>query len=59
MTGYIETMDNWKADEQELNEKRQSLSTRLEQIQVQAEEDMAKARQAKTDAATAYAQAVA
>lgn len=59
MTGYIETMDNWKADEQELNEKRQSLSTRLEQIQVQAEEDMAKARQAETDAATAYAQAVA
>lgn len=59
MTGYIETMDNWKADEQELNEKRQSLSTRLEQIQVQAVEDMAKARQAETDAATAYAQAVA
>lgn len=59
MTGYIETMDNWKADEQELNEKRQSLSTRLEQIQLQAEEDMAKARQAETDAATAYAQAVA
>jgi hypothetical protein len=59
MAGYIEAMDNWKADEQELNEKRQSLSTRLEQIQQQAEEDMAKARQAETDAATAYAQAVA
>jgi hypothetical protein len=59
MAGYIEAMTNWKADEQELNEKRQSLSTRLEQIQQQATEDMAKARQAETDAATAYAQAVA
>ncbi|WP_283182888.1 chromosome segregation protein SMC [Pseudomonas svalbardensis] len=59
MAGYTESMANWKADEQELNEKRDSLSTRLEQIQQQAEEDMAKARQAETDAATAYAQAVA
>ncbi|QVI70601.1 chromosome segregation protein SMC [Pseudomonas syringae] len=59
MAGYIEAMNTWKADEQELNEKRQSLSIRLEQIQKQAVEDMAKARQAETDAATAYAQAVA
>jgi DNA repair exonuclease SbcCD ATPase subunit len=59
MAGYTESMANWKADEQELNEKRDSLSTRLAQIQQQAEEDMAKARQAETDAATAYAQAVA
>ncbi|SFH30645.1 hypothetical protein SAMN05444062_10420 [Pseudomonas syringae] len=59
MAGYIEAMNTWKADEQELNEKRQSLSTRLEQIKQQAVEDMAKARQAETDAATAYAQAVA
>ncbi|WP_141251646.1 chromosome segregation protein SMC, partial [Pseudomonas syringae] len=59
MAGYIEAMNNWKADEQELNEKRQSLSTRLEQIKQQAVEDMAKARQVETDAATAYAQAVA
>ena len=59
MAGYTESMDNWKADEQELNEKRDSLSTRLTQIQQQANEDMAKARQAETDAATAYAQAVA
>jgi len=59
MAGYTESMTNWKADEQELNEKRSSLSTRLEQIQKQAAEDMAKARQAETDAATAYAQAVA
>ena len=59
MAGYTESMDNWKADEQELNEKRDSLSTRLKQIQQQANEDMVKARQAETDAATAYAQAVA
>ncbi|VVN41348.1 hypothetical protein PS663_05450 [Pseudomonas fluorescens] len=59
MAGFIEAMENWKADEQELNEKRDSLSTRLEQIQQQATEDMTKARQAETDAATAYAQAVA
>ena len=59
MAGYIEAMDNWKADEQELNEKRQSLSTRLEQIQQQAEEDIINASQAEADAATAYAQAVA
>ncbi|EKN48118.1 MULTISPECIES: hypothetical protein [Pseudomonas syringae group] len=59
MAGYIEAMNNWKTDEQELNAKRQSLSSRLEQIQQQAVEDMAKARQAETDAATAYAQAVA
>ncbi|KMY01669.1 chromosome segregation protein SMC [Pseudomonas syringae KCTC 12500] len=59
MAGYIDAMNTWKADEQELNEKCQSLSIRLEQIQQQAVEDMAKARQAETDAATAYAQAVA
>lgn len=59
MADYTESMANWKTDEKELNEKRDSLSTRLEQIQKQATEDMAKARQAETDAATAYAQAVA
>ena len=59
MAGYTESMESWKADEQELNEKRDSLSTRLKQIRQQANEDMAKARQAETDAATAYAQAVA
>ncbi|KPW69935.1 hypothetical protein [Pseudomonas cannabina] len=59
MAGYIEAMNTWRADEQELNEKRQSLSIRLEQIKQQAVEDMAKARQAETNAATAYAQAVA
>ncbi|MFJ2332525.1 chromosome segregation protein SMC [Pseudomonas helleri] len=59
MASYTESMGNWKADEQELNEKRDSLSTRLKQIQQKANEDMTKARQAETDAATAYAQAVA
>ena len=58
MAGYTDSMGSWKADEQELNEKRASLSTRLKQIQQKANEDMAKARQAETDAATAYAQAV-
>ncbi len=59
MAGYVDAMANWKADEQELNEKRQSLSTRLDQIRQQAQEDITKARQAETEAATAYAQAVA
>lgn len=59
MEGYVESMANWKADEQELNEKRQSLSTRLDQIRQQAQEDITNARQAETEAATAYAQAVA
>jgi Lon protease-like protein len=55
MAGYVEAMNTWKVDEQDLNEKRQSLSTRLEQIKQRAVEDMAKARQAETNAATAYA----
>lgn len=57
--GYIEAITTWKADEEELNQKRNSISTRLEQVSQQAHEDMAKARQAETEAATAYAQAVA
>ena len=59
MAGYIEAITTWKADEEELNQKRNSISTRLEQVRQQAHEDMAKARQAETEAATAYAQAVA
>ncbi|WP_460109323.1 chromosome segregation protein SMC [Pseudomonas sp. H3_E06] len=59
MAGYRDAMATWKADEHELNEKRQSVSTRLGEIRQQASEDMAKARQAETEAATAYAQAVA
>ncbi|MFP7634925.1 chromosome segregation protein SMC [Pseudomonas veronii] len=57
--GYLSDMANWKADEMELNEKRSSIETRLQQVRQSAHEDMAKARQAETDAATAYAQAVA
>jgi hypothetical protein len=57
--GYISAMATWKADEMELNEKRNSIETRLQQVRQSAQEDMAKARQAETDAATAYAQAVA
>lgn len=56
---YINAMATWKADEMELNEKRISIETRLQQVRQSDQEDMAKARQAETDAATAYAQAVA
>lgn len=57
--GYLSDMANWKADEMELNEKRSSIETRLQHVRQSDQEDMAKARQAETDAATAYAQAVA
>lgn len=59
MAGFIADMANWAADEIELNEKRQSLSNRLEEVRQQAQEEIANARQAETLAATAYAQAVA
>ena len=59
MAGYVEAIATWKADEEERNQKRNSINTRLEQVRQQAHEDMAKARQAETEAATAYAQAVA
>lgn len=59
VAGYLGDMANWKADEIELNEKRSSIETRLQQVRKNDQEDMAKARQAETDAATAYAQAVA
>jgi hypothetical protein len=59
MAGYIADMANWTADELELNAKRDSLNTRLEEIRKQAQEEIASARRAETEAATAYAQAVA
>lgn len=59
MAGYIADMANWVADELELNAKRESLSTRLEEVRKQSQEEIASARQAETQAATAYAQAVA
>lgn len=57
--GYLSGIANWEADEMELNEKHSSIETRLQQVRQSDQEDMAKARQAETDAATAYAQAVA
>ena len=59
MEGYITDMANWMADELELNDKRQSPSTRLEEIRQQSQKEITSARQAETQAATAYAQAVA
>lgn len=59
MAGYIADMANWVADELELNVKRESLSTRLEEVRKQSQEEIASARHAETQAATAYAQAVA
>lgn len=59
MAGYIADMANWTADELELSSKRESLSTRLAEIRKQAHEDLTRARQAETEAATSYAQAVA
>ena len=38
MAGYIEAITTWKADEEELNQKRDSISTRLEQVRQQAHE---------------------
>lgn len=57
--GYISAMATWKADGMKLNEKRNSIETRLEQVRQSDQENMAKVRQAETDAATSYAQAVA
>ncbi|MEX5687411.1 chromosome segregation protein SMC [Pseudomonas silesiensis] len=59
MATHIEDMANWMADELELNAKRQSLSTRLEEVRQQSQHDITNARQAETEAVTAYAQAVA
>ena len=57
--GYISAMATWKADGMKLNVKRNSIETRLEQVRQSDQENMAKVRQAETDAATSYAQAVA
>lgn len=59
MAQYIADMAGWADDEVELKSKRQSLSTRLEEVRQQAQEEINNARQAETLAATAYAQAVA
>lgn len=57
--GYISAMATWKADELELNEKRNTIEIRLQRVRQSDQADMAKARQAETEAASAYAQAVA
>lgn len=57
--GYTSSIANWKADELELHEKRNSIDTRLQQVRQRDQDDMSMARQAETQAATAYAQAVA
>lgn len=59
MAGYIAEMASWAADELDLNAKRESLSTRLDETQKQAQLEIASARTAETNAATAYAQSVA
>lgn len=59
MADYIASMASWAADELDLNAKRESLSTRLDETRKQAQLDIASARAAETNAATAYAQAVA
>lgn len=56
---YVSAMENWKDDKEELLAKQQSLKDRLEQVRKQTHEDMSKARQAETEAASAYARAVA
>lgn len=56
---YISGMENWKGDKEELIAKRESLRVRLDQISKKAVADMSKARQAETEAAAAYARAVA
>ncbi|WP_349733769.1 chromosome segregation protein SMC [Pseudomonas jessenii] len=56
---YISSMENWKADKEELLAKRESLIVRLEHVRKQAQEDISNARQAETEAASAYARAVA
>lgn len=59
MAGYRETMQSWALDKQDLQGKREVLSTRLENIRNQVEKMLTEARQAEQSAATAYAQAVA
>lgn len=58
MAEYSETMQNWALDKKELQERRDVLSSRLDNIRVQVEKGLTEARQAEHAAATAYAQAV-
>lgn len=59
MEGYIIDIAYWMADELDLKAKQESLSVRLEEVRKQTHESLKNARQSETEAATAYAQAVA
>jgi len=59
MAGYKETMQNWSMDKEELLNKRDALSARLEDIKTLVETKLTDARLAEETAARSYAQAVA
>lgn len=59
MAGYKEKMENWSLDKADLQGKRKTLATRLEELRVRNEQAIKDARQAEEEAARAYAQAVA
>ncbi|MGR3993784.1 chromosome segregation protein SMC [Pseudomonas sp. 1121_17] len=59
MAGYKEKMENWLLDKGDLQGKRKTLATRLEELRVRNEQAIKDARQAEEEAARAYAQAVA
>ncbi|QVM97538.1 hypothetical protein JYG36_04945 [Pseudomonas sp. SORT22] len=59
MAEYTETMSNWATDKDDLEGKRNVLSTRLAETKSQSERMIADARRAEEVAARAFAQAVA
>lgn len=59
MNTYHEKLHSWAADKVELLEKRQALSTRLEETKAQTSKQLSEARLAEEEAARSYAQAVA
>ena len=59
MADYKEKMENWSLDKADLQGKRKTLSSRLEEVRAHSEQAITNARQAEEQAARAYAQAVA
>ncbi|PRA58666.1 chromosome segregation protein SMC [Pseudomonas sp. MYb187] len=59
MADYKEKMESWSLDKADLQGKRKTLSTRLEEVLAHNEQAITNARQAEEGAARAYAQAVA
>ncbi|WP_191831131.1 chromosome segregation protein SMC [Pseudomonas fluorescens] len=59
MADYKEKMESWSLDKADLQGKRKTLSTRLEEVRAHNEHAITNARQAEEEAARAYAQAVA